>query len=90
MPISLQMIVIKETEKLIQIIFMTANAVISFLQKQRISFRHISGRIGQENGRAGADDAQSTGRHCLSCGVHADARESSAAAYGDGQCRSGV
>ena len=37
-----------------------------------------------------ADDAQSTGRHCLSCGVHADARESSAAAYGDGQCRSGV
>lgn len=35
MPISLQMIVIKETEKLIQIIFMTANAVISFLQKQR-------------------------------------------------------
>ena len=90
----------------------------SFLQKQRISFRHISGRIGQENGGAGtddpagtlqasctllqewrkslecaralADDAQSTGRYRLSCGVHADARESCAAANSDGQCRGGV
>lgn len=66
------------------------NCRIPPLQKQRISFRHISGCIGQEKGGAGADDAQSTGRHCLSCGVHADARESSAAAYGDGQCRGGV
>ena len=32
------------------------NCRIPFLQKQRISFRHISGRIGQENGRAGAGD----------------------------------
>ena len=37
-----------------------------------------------------ADDAQSAGRHRLSCGVHADARKSRAAAYSDGQCHGGV
>ena len=40
--------------------------------------------------RQEADAAQSTGRYRLSCGVHADVRESRAAAYSDEQCRGGV
>ena len=40
--------------------------------------------------RREADAAQSTGRYRLSCGVHADVRESRAAAYSDEQCRGGV
>ena len=67
----------------------TGNVGFLFYRNREYRFATYLGASVRKMGER-ADDAQSTGRHCLSCGVHADARESSDAAYGDGQCRSGV